>query len=79
MPNSVDDPASKKILSQLCNNESCKACCIASALKALVKPLEHENLNGLAHIVDLLTNEATALASNIAGIPSKIQAVTHEQ
>ena len=81
--NVVESPASSKsiseeTLSQLCGLESCKASCLASALKALIEPLEIEELWGLAHILELLVKEAHSLCDDIADIPTNVLVVNHD-
>lgn len=81
---SVEEPIgngntiSEQTLNHLCEMESCKASCLESALKTLVEPLEHEELWGLAHIVELLAKEAKSLCDNVADIPLIAKEVKHD-
>ena len=68
---------SSELLDKLCEDVSCRAACLESALEALIVPLEHAELWGLAYLLELIVKEAGAVCSDVAEIPRKSKVVDH--
>lgn len=68
----------KLALTEHCEDGSVRAACIAEALHYLMDHLLYSNNSGLAHVVDLLAQDAKALSADLGEIPTKLEGASYE-